>query len=232
MKPKVRKEIMKNKSELLNYVKKVALEHWVGEKEIADAFKSTVGIAYYIAKVAHDGAERENGTPYFGHPFRIYQKYGETLCINDINFDSDECMEYGIPFYGVQEVCLLHDVIEDCFVSLKNIKEMYEELGYEDYFDMYIKTPLQYITHDKSVDYETYINIVLKNPISALVKLLDLNDNIDIFGLGKYGDNEHERMHRYVEYRMMINDKYHFVENIARYCRECIYPYDGFMLCE
>jgi len=230
MKPKVRKESMKSKSELLNYVKKVALEHWVDEKEIADAFKSTVGIAYYIAKVAHDGAERENGTPYFGHPFRIYQKYGETLCINDINFDSDECMEYGIPFYGVQEVCLLHDVMEDWMATIEDIEGMYEDLGYKDYFEMYIKTPLQYITHDKDVDYTTYIDVVLKNPISALVKLLDLNDNIDIFGLKKYSDFEHQRMQRYVEYRKMINDKYHFIENINRYLNDCIYPYDGFMI--
>ena len=222
---------MKNKSSLLEFVRKTALEDGVDEKEINESLKSTVGIAYYIARVAHYDVERDNGTPYLYHPLRMYKKFGKLLCINDENFDADDCESYMIPFHGVQEVCWLHDVIEDWMATIDDIEGVYEELGYKDYFDMYIKTPLQYITHDKSVDYETYINIVMKNPISALVKLLDLNDNIDIFGLGSYGEKEDERMHRYTKYRKMINDKYHFVERITRYRKECIYPFDGLILC-
>ena len=219
---------MRNKTELLKFVRETAINYFhVPKEKLEEDLKSTVGIAYYIARVAHDGVERENGTPYMCHPLRMYERFGRLLCINDENFDIDDCMLlYKIPFYGVQEVCLLHDVIEDWMAKIEDIEEMYEDLGYKDYFGMYIKEPLQYITHDKSVDYETYIDIVLKNPTSALVKLLDLNDNIDIFGLGTYGDKEDERMHRYTKYRKMINDKYHFVERIASYRKECIYPND------
>ena len=56
---------------------------------------------------------------------------------------------------------------------------------------------------------------------------LDLNDNIDIFGLGSYEDKEDDRMHRYAKYRKMINDEYHFVEKITNYRKDCIYQTCG-----
>ena len=212
-----------NKEKLKDYVKRFAIENFGNtEEEIDEAFKDVTGIAYYIAKVAHYNQKRVNGVTYFAHPLSVYRKYRFLIGIEEDNFDPYELMgEYGIPFWGVQEVCLLHDVLEDTDVTLDEIEEMYEELGQHIYFEAYIKDPLILITHDKSEDYETYMKNVLCSSTSALVKLLDLTDNTNIFGLDKYEDEEDERMHRYIKYEKMVNDKYHFIERIAKYRKDC-----------
>ena len=212
-----------NRCELKEFVKKYALEH-LGEteEEIDEAFKDTIGIAYFIAKVTHDGQERENGAPYFIHPLSVCRVFRNIVNAEDDDFDPYELIDkYGIPFWGVQETCFLHDVMEDSNIDIEDIEKMYTDLGYGLYFRTYIKEPLQLITHDKSVDYETYMNEVLKSATASMVKLIDLNDNSNIFGLKEYGDREDERMHRYVKYKRMINDKYHFVEKLAKYRKDC-----------
>ena len=207
-----------SKRDLLGYVRKIAIQEFhEKEDELNEAFKDTVGIAYFIAKVAHYEQERDNGAPYFLHPLAMCSRYRAMTNYESDDFDPYELQSYGIPFYGVQEVCILHDVLEDWMAKIEDIEEVYADLGYVLYFQTYIKEPLMLITHDKSVDYDTYMQEVLKNPTSALVKLLDLDDNLHIFGLGKYGDKEDERMHRYVGYRKLINDKYQFVEKFAEY---------------
>ena len=59
-----------------------------------------------------------------------------------------------------------------------------------------------------------YIEKVLKNPTSAFVKMVDLMDNLNLFGLKKLGDKEYERAQRYLYYYKLINDKYHFIEEV------------------
>ena len=213
-----------NKEKLKDYVKRFAVENFnKTEEEMDEAFEDTTGIAYYVAKVAHYDQKRANGVNYFIHPQSIYRKYRFLIGIDEDSFDPYELMgEYGIPFWGVQEVCLLHDVLEDTSIALDEIEEMYEDLGHHIYFETYIKDQLLLITHDKSEDYETYMKDVLWSRTSALVKLLDLSDNSNIFGLDKYGDEEDERMHRYIKYQKMINDKYHFVERLAKYRKDCV----------
>ena len=219
---KVRFETM-NKESLVEFIRKIAIEKYGNTKEeINEAFQDTLGIACCIPKTAHYEQERENGSPYIIHPLGVCNRYRALTNYENNDFDLQNLQEHGIPFYGVQEVCMLHDVIEDWMATVEDIEAVYEELGFSKYFKAYIKEPLMLITHDKSVDYETYINIVLKNPISALVKLLDLNDNMNIFGLGSYGDKEAERMHRYVKCVKMINDRYHFIEKFNKYRRNVV----------
>ena len=94
------------------------------------------------------------------------------------------------------------------------------ECGFEKYFDMYIKDALERITHDKAVDYGEYIKICLKNPISALVKMIDMEDNLRILDLIKYDEERYHRAQGYLFWTFIINDAYHFVENIENYKKQ------------
>ena len=213
-----------NKENISEYVKKYAMEHFGDtEKEIDEAFEDTVGVAYYIARVAHDGQRRANGAPYIMHPLAIYHRYRNIINIEASAFDPYELAdEYDIPFWGVQELCLLHDVVEDTEFTLKDIEQMYKELNQELYFKTYIENQLWLITHEKDDDYETYMKDVLCIKASALVKLLDLTDNLNVLSLDKFEDDEYERALRYVKYLKMINDKFHFVEKFNKYRRACL----------
>ena len=68
----------------------------------------------------------------------------------------------------------------------------------------------------KSVDYGEYIKVVLKNPISALVKMIDMQDNHRILDLIKYDEEKYHRAQGYLFWTFIINVGYHFVENIEK----------------
>ena len=181
---------------------------------------STIHIAYYIALDAHKAQVRMNNDPYTVHPLGMLNQFDYLIYLSDdeeTKLSIDNLVEYDIPFVGIREVILLHDVVEDTEYKHEDIAYIYETLGHKDYFDKYIDIPIRYITHKKEDDYEEYINKVLKNPASSLAKLLDLNNNLNLFGLSKFTHKEMNRAKKYLHYFKMINDRYHFVENIYGY---------------
>ena len=183
---------------------------------------SSVYVAQAIAIYAHRDQKRLNGVPYVEHPFDVLDKYRAFVGIipNDpFCLDLDTLNACNIPYEGVQEVCMLHDVLEDTDVSLAEIEEYYDEVGLKKHFDVWIKTPLLLVTHDKSESYEVYIERMLHNPVACMVKFADLASNMNFFGLDVFGDKELDRLRRYAGYAKMINDKWHFLENVQTYFR-------------
>ena len=86
---------------------------------------STCGLSFIIATVKHDKQRRRNGEHYIVHPLRCYDTY--IRCIHfkeeENNFDWEKLEnEYDIPFRGVREVCLLHDVVEDTDMTMEELK--------------------------------------------------------------------------------------------------------------
>lgn len=67
--------------------------------------------AQFFAKVAHEGQERTNGTPYIEHPERV----------------ADLLHTYGARFVSAEllAVAYLHDTVEDCGVSLEEIERYF-----------------------------------------------------------------------------------------------------------
>ena len=190
------------------------------DEEIKNMDGSSVSVAEEIAMYAHHGQHRENGEAYLAHPFNcmlLFQNFVGIVPDDYFCIDKDLMEEHGIPFDGVQEVCMLHDVPEDTELTIEDIAEVYSELGLQNYFDLYIKTPLLFITHDKSVPYEDYIRIVNKHPVSAIVKMMDMTDNSNLLGLASLDEEKIARTKRYVDYIKTINDKYHFIENVYNY---------------
>lgn len=207
----------------LEKIRDYLIERGVGEKTIVGGMTSSVYLAMEIMEYAHRNQKRENGEDYANHPARCLTTYRELIGIGpdgDRVMDKDLLYHNNVPFDGVQEVCLLHDVVEDTEFTLDDVREIYVECGFEKYFDMYIKDALERITHNKTVDYGDYIKICLKNPISALVKLIDMEDNLRILDLIKYDEERYHRAQGYLFWTFIINDAYHFVENIENYKKQ------------
>lgn len=192
----------------------------VDEEKLLWSDTSSVYLAMEIMEYAHRNQKRENGEDYANHPARCLVNYRELIGIGpdgDGEMDKDLLYRYRVPFDGVQEVCLLHDVVEDTEFTIDDVRDIYVDCGFEQYFDMYIKDALERITHDKEVDYGEYIKVCLKNPISAIVKMMDLQDNLSILGLVDFTEEKYHRAQGYLFWIFIINDAYHFLENVQRY---------------
>lgn len=217
----MREEDKMNKN--LEKIREYLIKMGIDEKTINNGMTSSVYLAMEIMEYAHRNQKRENGEDYANHPARCLTTYRELIGIGpdcDRVMDKDLLYHNNIPFDGVQEVCLLHDVVEDTEFTLDDVRDIYVECGFEKYFDMYIKDALERITHNKAVDYGEYIKICLKNPISALVKMIDMEDNLRILDLVKYDEERYLRAQGYLFWTFIINDAYHFVENIENYKKQ------------
>lgn len=181
-----------------------------------EEFKGTVGLASLIAVCAHNGQKRDNGKSYINHPSHCADMFYDLFTIHGYK-GKTAFRNSGIPYNGVPEVAYLHDVVEDTELTHEDIRDIYVEKGYKEYFDTYIDEPLYLITHNKKDSYDVYINNVIKHPTSALVKLLDLTDNMNLFGLRELGVKELDRTMKYAYYFKKINDVYHFLEKIPQH---------------
>lgn len=196
-------------------------------EELLELDHSSVYLSMEIMEYAHRNQKRVNGEDYANHPSRCLQNYRDLVGIvtDDYNcIDKDMMYEYGIPFDGVQEVCLLHDVIEDDCFTIKEIEEIFNECDLGRYFKLYIKDPLIRITHNHDVEYLEYIKICMENPISAIGKMMDLQDNLYILSLIKFDEDNYKRACKYLSCLYVINLKYHFIENSNKLsnCKESL----------
>ena len=206
--------------ETLKKIHEYLINKGIKEEKVMWSDTSSVYLAMEIMEYAHRNQKRENGEDYANHPARCLTAYRELIGIGpdgDRVMDKDIMYRYNVPFDGVQEVCLLHDVVEDTEFTIDDIGEIYEECGFGNYFDLYIKDALKRITHDKSVEYGEYIKICLLNPISAMVKLIDLQDNLYLLDLIDFSEEKYHRAQGYLFFAFIINDAYHFLENTQKY---------------
>ena len=208
---------MKLLDEIHKYLKDLGCQ----EETIQFFDSSSVYVAQEIALYAHRNQWRLNGSNYYSHPCRVLQKYRDFVGIKEddyfcLNIDLlvEECE---IPYHGVQEVCLLHDVLEDTEITMEQIEEVFHDLSIGTFFTMYIKNALSLITHDKSEGYVLYIKKLLRCPTASLVKFMDLADNMDPSTLNVLENKETERLCKYAQYAKMINDKWRFLENREKY---------------
>ena len=173
--------------------------------------------AFEFAKEAHKNQKRENGETYFLHPLRCFDKY-EKLINENVNMEL--LMKNDLPYLGVIEVCVLHDVVEDTNITIDDIGYIYSLMNLRAYFDNNIRTPLINITHNKNEDYQDYIFRCMEHPTSALVKMIDLNDNLNVLSLISLDDKKFNRCVKYLTYIKLINDEFSFLEKINAYNKE------------
>ena len=210
-------------NENLKKIQDYLIKTGVSKERVEGGATSSVYLAMEIMEYAHRNQKRENGEDYAEHPARCLTSYRNLIGIGpngDRVMDKDIMYHNNVPFDGVQEVCLLHDVVEDTEFTIKDVRDIYVECGFESFFDMYIKDALERITHDKSVDYGEYIKVVLQNPISAMVKMMDLQDNLYVLDLVDFTEEKYHRAQGYLFWMFIINEAYHFLENTQKYKKD------------
>ena len=194
-----------------------------GEEEgLLEPGLSTFSISKNIMEYAHRNQLRENKEPYINHPLRIEGMYRDLVGMSGCCpfFEPSILYLLGVPLNGVQEVCLLHDVVEDTELTIEDLHDIFAYCGEGDYFDAFIKYPLQCITHNKDDSYSDYITKVLNDSTASLVKMLDLQDNLFILGLIDFGDKKYAIAQDYLHWIFVINEEHHFLEKVERYKKE------------
>lgn len=199
-------------------------EYWISkgneEEQLLKMDTSSVYLSMEIAEYAHKDQKRENGEDYANHPARVLFGYRNLVGIvpDDLFcIDKDLMWENGIPYEGVQELCCLHDVVEDSELSFDDVKDIFYDCGFQQFFNLNIKFPLILITHDKSESQDIYIEKCMKHPTSALVKMLDLQDNSDVFSFTSFDKDKYERTQRNLKFMYIINSRFDFIENAQKY---------------
>ena len=132
---------------------------------------ATLKRAIEIARQAHAGQVDKAGADYIEHPLRVM----ENAIIGD-----------------EQIVAVLHDVVEDSDWTF----EMLEAEG----FSSEIIEALKCVTKlSEDEDYEHFIDRVLTNQLAMRVKLLDLEDNMDLTRFTECTDADIKRNQKYKE---------------------------------
>ena len=126
--------------------------------------------AICIAARAHHNQFEKTGKPYILHPLRLMTQL------------SDE---------HEMTVAVLHDVVED------------SELSFEDLIAVGIShqaiASLKLLTHVDGVPYQDYIAALARDPVARRIKMLDLQDNMDLNRMPNPRQKDFDRIQRYHE---------------------------------
>ncbi len=125
--------------------------------------------AIEIAVDAHRGQFDKAGAPYILHPLRVMQRQSTT-----------DAMIVGV----------LHDVVEDSDWT-------YERLQAEGFSDA-ILNALKAVTNQPDEDYDAFVARAASNPIGRMVKLADIEDNLDVRRLTEMTERDGKRMNKYL----------------------------------
>ena len=110
----------------------------------------TIEDAIILATQAHAGQVDKAGLPYILHPLRVMLR---------------------VESETEQTVAILHDVVEDTSITLDDLRE--------DGYSEEILEAVDYLTRRESETYRQFIERVKENELARIVKLADLEDNMD-----------------------------------------------------
>ena len=126
--------------------------------------KGNCELAYAIALVAHKGQVDKAGVDYINHPLTVASK-----CNSE----------------KAKIVALLHDVVEDTKVTLDDLRL---------FFDDEIVDAIDLLTHRESDAYATYLSKIKNNELARIVKLADLENNMDLSRLPNPTELDYQRL--------------------------------------
>lgn len=135
--------------------------------------------AMKLAYTAHLNQYDLSGIPYIFHSYHIAEQMKDEISV---------C------------VALLHDVIEDTYIEIKDI---------ENIFPKEVIEPLKLLTLTKDIEYFEYINQIKTNPVAKAVKLADIEHNLDQSRISnKVSENKLIRMkNKYEKAKRIILEK-------------------------
>ncbi|MGA9993304.1 MAG: HD domain-containing protein [Thiobacillaceae bacterium] len=129
---------------------------------------STLERAIAIAAKAHEGQVDKAGAPYVLHPLR--------MMLHLLNTEE-------------RITAVLHDVVEDCGVSLETLRA-------EGFSEQVIEA-VDSVTRRHEESYEDFVLRAASNPIGRRVKLVDLQDNSDLSRISHPTARDSERIEKY-----------------------------------
>ncbi|ATE77202.1 MULTISPECIES: HD domain-containing protein [Pseudomonas] len=124
--------------------------------------------AIAIAATAHEGQVDKGGAPYILHPLKVM------LRVNTLE---------------ERIVAVLHDVVEDCGVSLDDLRK--------EGFSETVLTAIASVTKVPGESYEAFVERAAQNPIGRVVKLADLEENSDLSRIAQPSWEDLERVEKY-----------------------------------
>ncbi|MBP5970361.1 MULTISPECIES: HD domain-containing protein [Pseudomonas] len=128
----------------------------------------TLERAIAIAATAHAGQVDKGGAPYILHPLKVMLRMTS--------------LEERI-------VAVLHDVVEDCDISLDDLRK--------EGFSEEVLTAIQSVTKVPGESYEDFVERAAQNPIGRVVKLADLEENSDLSRIASPSWEDLERIEKY-----------------------------------
>ena len=129
---------------------------------------SELEIALALACQSHRGQRDKAGEPYILHPLRLMVRAQSA---------------------AERVVAVLHDVVEDSSVTLDHLKE----LG----FDSGVIAAIDALTRRKGESYDAFIDRIRSNPLATKVKVLDIQDNMDLCRLPTVTQKDLDRVAKY-----------------------------------
>ncbi|AVX89824.1 HD domain-containing protein [Pseudomonas sp. VE 196-7] len=128
----------------------------------------TLERAIAIAATAHAGQVDKGGAPYILHPLKVM-----------LRMDSLE----------ERIVAVLHDVVEDCDISLDDLRK--------EGFSEAVLSAIESVTKVPGESYEDFVERAAQNPIGRVVKLADLEENSDLSRIASPSWEDLERVEKY-----------------------------------
>ncbi|PCR95630.1 GTP pyrophosphokinase [Pseudomonas fluorescens] len=128
----------------------------------------TLERAIAIAATAHAGQVDKGGAPYILHPLKVMLRMSS--------------LEERI-------VAVLHDVVEDCGISLEDLRKE----GFSDA----VLSAIESVTKVPGESYEDFVERAAQNPIGRVVKLADLEENSDLSRIASPSWEDLERIEKY-----------------------------------
>jgi (p)ppGpp synthase/HD superfamily hydrolase len=125
--------------------------------------------AMHLAAKWHDGDVDKGGEAYIGHPLRMAARAGRDR--------------------AAAIVALLHDVLEDH-------PEAADDPNWD--FSSHIQKAVEALTKRKDDSYTDYITRLAGNPLARAVKILDLEDNMDIRRMSALSQKDKDRLMKYL----------------------------------
>jgi len=128
----------------------------------------TLERAIAIAATAHAGQVDKGGAPYILHPLKVMLRMSS--------------LEERI-------VAVLHDVVEDCGISLEDLRK--------EGFSEEVLSAIESVTKVPGESYEDFVERAAQNPIGRVVKLADLDENSDLSRIASPSWEDLERIEKY-----------------------------------
>ncbi|NKF30173.1 MULTISPECIES: HD domain-containing protein [Pseudomonas] len=128
----------------------------------------TLERAIAIAATAHAGQVDKGGAPYILHPLKVMLRMSS--------------LEERI-------VAVLHDVVEDCGISLEDLRK--------EGFSEAVLSAIESVTKVPGESYEDFVERAAQNPIGRVVKLADLEENSDLSRIASPSWDDLERIEKY-----------------------------------